>query len=139
MASLLETINRVPPKTCRLLARVGPNNRQRPMTNDEIIARAVAAGFTMSRGTAAKLSQLDRWDRVTATKMQAWISGTGIDPLNCRRHKKFMVRPDVRLKYMENGTSAQRRMIDRILPKYKASRPNGQACPPNGQIPSQPK
>jgi hypothetical protein len=129
----LEGLKKISPQQCRLLARTGPNNRQRPMTNDEIIARAARDGFSLSRASAAKFSRLDDWDSMTLKKVKAWIVGTGIDPMNKKtlRQLRNLISKRSKLVYQKNATTSQKLMIDRIL-LSESSRSSGQVHPPNG-------
>lgn len=137
---IIDDLEIISPMKCRMLARTGPNNRQRPMTNDEIIARARNEGFSLSRASVAKFSRLTSWETITIKKARAWIVGTGIDPL-CRRTRKItrnLFRDGRKLVYLQNATTSQKSMIDRILIS-EASRPNGQASSPNGLASTYPK
>lgn len=136
----LDDLKSISPQKCRFLARTGPNNRQRPMTNDEIVARARNGGFSLSRASVAKFSQLTSWDSMTIEKAKAWIIGTGIDPLCCKTRKITLnlFRGSEKISFMRNATPVQKGMLDRIL-LSEASRPDGQTSSPNGHVAAYPK
>jgi hypothetical protein len=58
------------------------------------------------------------WENVTVKTMIAFTRGCGIDLMKPRKHMRIFRRRDAVLAFMENSTPAQRRMFDRILPKY---------------------
>jgi hypothetical protein len=75
----------------------------------------------LSRSTICKLSQLDRWDSVSAGVMQRFSIACGVDLLAPGDQKKFIARS--RLDYMDRTSPAQRRMMKRIISDLKGGAP----------------
>lgn len=107
---LLNKINRTPPKLCRLFAREGPANNQRPMSDREIARKS-----GLAHSTIVRLSKMDHWDGITFSTYQAFTHACRVDPMNAHGHRLLFRRKDVRLVYMKNATPQQQRMFDRIL------------------------
>lgn len=100
----------MPPDMCRFLARTGPRNHQRPLTNREIASRS-----GLGVGTISKLSQLKSWATVTVSTYEAYIKGCGVNPLCGRSQRQFVKRPDTKLAYQDRGSAAQKKMFRRIV------------------------
>lgn len=103
---LLQRLNRFPPNLCRLLAR-----KQRGrllMTNTDI---ATVAG--MSRALVSKIAAMSSWENVTLSAAQRFSLACGVNLLSPCKQVRFWRRRS--LHYQKNATSAQRRMMDRIV------------------------
>lgn len=113
--TLLERLDKFPPRLCRLFARKGPNRLRRLKTNADI-----ARDGGLARSTVDKLGHLESWKTVTLETFAKFVKGTGVDPLaSTKNHKRMLVRSDRSRKFLKNGSPAQRKMVDRILPKIQ--------------------
>lgn len=83
MSALLSKLDQLPPWACRLLAR----HNRKPLTSHEIAKRA---GITPS--WVNKLSKRLTWANVTIASYDAFVCGTGVDPLCRKRQTQFLRR-----------------------------------------------
>jgi len=88
MTPLDKKLERFPPLVCRLLARAGPKNSQRPLTDAEISA---VSGIPLAK--VISMSWLTSWDDVTCKDMLDFSKGCGVDFSDAkimRKHLKYL-------------------------------------------------
>lgn len=94
---------------CRFFARVGRNNNQRPMTNEEL---SKASG--LAKGTIAWLSRQMQWDSISHITAEKFTTACNVDPENADSHWR-MLATDSKAKWLASANPSQRKMMQRIL------------------------
>jgi hypothetical protein len=109
--SWLAEQNRIPPWFCRLVARKGNTNANKPMTKREI---ARVSGLAES--TIQQLSHMRNWNRVTMLTVQRFSLGCGVDLRHPWPHILFFRKRACI--YMKRATKQQRAMYDAFLAEH---------------------
>ena len=81
--SILEYLDRIPPRLCRQLARVG----RFPLTNEQI---AVASGLTIAR--VSRIAKLKTWASVPVGQAEAFRAACGVTHLTEWRQIAYLKR-----------------------------------------------
>lgn len=77
MRNLLQVLNRIPPKACRLLARCGNGRQCRPMSWNDL---AFASG--LSRGRVRRIATLTDWRSVSIEEMVRFSAACRVNLLS---------------------------------------------------------
>lgn len=82
--TLLEALDEIPPKLCRLIAR-HPGRVQKPMTLDELVARS-----GLSKRKLRRIMRLDSFATVKVAEVDAYRAACGITPQNLFTHRQYI-------------------------------------------------
>jgi hypothetical protein len=110
--TILQWLDRMPPKTCRLLAR--HPRKWKALTNREIAERS---GLTIAR--VIKLSKLETWKGIPIEEIDSFREACGITTGNERRQREYFLatfngsirRPLVHIAMGGLGKKLKRRML----------------------------
>ena len=104
--TLLDRLNRYPPRLIRLLAR--KQHGQLPMSAADI---ALRGGLSVTR--VKQISKARSWERIQIRTAQAFISGCGVDPMAIGPHLRYWRRYGLR--FMKHAAPMQRQMYSELL------------------------
>lgn len=83
--TLLQKLNKFPPKLCRMVARVGSNRNQRLKTIKEIAYNA-----RLSYRAAKRIASLSKWDGLTLEVVGRFSTACGVNLLQTYDHIRWL-------------------------------------------------